>query len=137
MSTPVIDACVAIKWFLPEEGYKKAGAILKTHNKMIAPDLFFIEIDAIITKKVRQKLVDREDAYRIYREIRNIPFEIIPYTLISGIAFDLSSALSITQYDACYLSVALEFNQKLYTADKRFFNGMKNTPFEHHLEYVN
>lgn len=50
---------------------------------MIAPDLFFIEMDAMITKKVRQKLVDREDAYNIYQEVRNIPFEVIPYNLIS------------------------------------------------------
>lgn len=136
MNTPVIDACVAIKWFLPEEGYEKAGKIFRSYNKMIAPDLFFIEFDAIVTKKVRQKLVDREDAYKISSEIRNIPFEIIPYSLISDTAFDLSSALSITQYDACYLSVAIEFNQKLYTADKRFFNGMQNTPFAHHMDYL-
>lgn len=136
MIIPVIDACVAIKWFLPETGYKNAGAILRKHNKMIAPDLFFVEMDAIITKKVRQKLTEREDASNIYDEVRNIPFQVVPYTLISKIAFDLSSALSITQYDACYLSVAIEFDQKVYTADKRFFNGMKNTPFKHHMVLV-
>lgn len=136
MNIPVIDACVAIKWFLPEKGYKKAGVILRKHNKMIAPDLFFIEMDAIITKKIRQKLIEREDASKMYEEVRNIPFEIISYSLISKIAFDLSSALSITQYDACYLAVAIEFNQKVYTADQRFFNGMKNTPFKHHMELV-
>ncbi|MDZ7719616.1 MAG: type II toxin-antitoxin system VapC family toxin [Balneolaceae bacterium] len=136
MSIPVIDACVAIKWFLPETGYEMAGEIFKSHNKMMAPDLFFIEFDAVVTKKVRQKLVDREDANKMYQEIRNIPFEIIPYSLISNIAFDLSSALSISLYDACYLAVAIEFDEKIFTADKRFFNGMKNTPFGHHLEYV-
>ena len=136
MSTPVIDACVAIKWFLSERGYEKAGALLKTHNKMIAPDLFFIEMDAIVTKKVRQKLVDRDDAYKIYQEIRNIQFEVIPYNLISKIAFDLLSTLSITQYNACYLSAAIEFDQKLYTADKRFFKEMKGTPFEGYIKYL-
>ena len=136
MSKPVIDACVAIKWFLPERGHEIAGEILKNHNNMIAPDLFFIEMDAIITKKVRQRFVDLEDAKKMHEETRNFPIKIIPYSMISDIAFDLSSGLSITLYDACYLATAIEFDQKIYTSDKRFVNGMKNTPFEHHLEYV-
>lgn len=133
MKIPVIDACVAIKWFLPEKNHQKAGAILNQYNKMIAPDLFYIEMDAIITKKVRQKLVEQKDAYQIYQEIRNIPFEIVPYSLLSKMALDLSTALPITQYDACYLSAAIEYNQVVHTADRRFVRGMKGTPFEHYV----
>ncbi|MEX0647132.1 MAG: type II toxin-antitoxin system VapC family toxin [Balneolaceae bacterium] len=136
MIRPVIDACVAIKWFLPEKDHDKAGAILNQYNMMIAPDLFLIELDAIITKKVRQKLVEPEEAIQIYSEIRNIPFEFIPYNLISKLALDLSIALPVTQYDACYLATAIEYNQKLYTADKRFIRGMKKTPFERYLSPI-
>jgi len=133
MKLPVIDACVAIKWFLPEESQEKASAIFNRFNRFIAPDLFFIEIDSIITKKIRQKLVEPKDAHKIYDEIRNIPFIIIPYKMISKMAFDLSSTLPITQYDACYLSVAIEHNQKVYTADRKFFNGLRNTPFKNYV----
>lgn len=136
MSIPVIDACVAIKWFLPEENFEKAGVLLSTYNRMIAPDLFFIEFDAIISKKVRQRLVTQKDAVTMFQEIRNLPFEVIPYTMISSLAFDLSSTLPITTYDACYLSVAIEFNQTVYTADKRFFRGMRETPFESFVEAI-
>lgn len=134
MNIPVVDACVGIKWFLPEEGHEKAGAILDHHKLMMAPDLFYIEMDAIITKKVRQKLIEPVDAPVIYKEIRNFPFKIIPYKHLSKMALDLSSALPITQYDACYLSVAIEFNQKVLTADRRFYRAMQGTPFE---QYVN
>lgn len=134
MSIPVIDACVAIKWFLPEKHYQKAGNILSGHNRFYAPDLFRIEMDSIITKKVRQRLIETDDAYRIYEEIRNIPIEIIPYSLIGKLAFDLSTALAITQYDACYLATAIEYNEKVISADIRFIRGMKGTPFE---QYVN
>lgn len=134
MNTHVIDACVAIKWFLPEEKYKEAGDILSQHDRLYAPDLFEIEIDSIITKKVRQKLIETEDAYRIFEEIRNIPIQIIPYKLIEKLAFDLSVALPVTQYDACYLAVAIEYNEKVITADKRFVRGLKGTPFEQYVE---
>jgi len=134
MSTHVIDACVAIKWFLPEEKYKEAGNILSHHKRFYAPDLFEIEIDSIIIKKVRQRLIEKEDAYRIFEEIRNIPIQIIPYKLIEKLAFDLSVALPITQYDACYLAIAIEYNEKVISADLRFVRGLKGTPFEQYIE---
>lgn len=134
MTNPVIDACVAIKWFLPEVKHEKAGELLRSHRLFIAPDLFLTEFDAIVTKKVRQRLIEKEDAVKMVQEIRNLPFEIIPYKLISGLAFDLSSSLPVTQYDACYLAVAIEFDQCVITADRRFFNGMSGTPFEQSVE---
>ena len=133
MILSVVDACVAIKWFLPEKGHEKAAGILERCELMLAPDLFYIEMDAIITKKVRQKLIEPDDAPVIYKEIRNIPFKIIPYTLISKMALDLSSTLPVTQYDACYLSVAIEYNQVVLTADQRFYRAMQRTPFERYV----
>ncbi|PWN06456.1 type II toxin-antitoxin system VapC family toxin [Rhodohalobacter mucosus] len=134
MNKPVIDACVAIKWFLPEEKHEEAGILLSSYNSLIAPDLFFIEFDAIVTKKVRQRLVEQNDADTMVQEIRKLPFEVIPYSMISRLAFDLSSTLPITLYDACYLSVAIEFNQTVTTADMRFYRGIKQTPFAHFVE---
>lgn len=134
MSIPVIDACVAIKWFLPETNYQKAVDILSSHNRLYAPDLFEVEMDSIITKKVRQRLIEPDEAYNIYEEIRNIPIQIISYSLIGKLAFDLSVALPITQYDACYLAVAIEYGEKVISADMRFVRGMTGTPF---AKYVN
>ena len=133
MNIPVIDACVAIKWFLPENNYRQAGKILSSYNRMIIPDLFLIEFDAIVTKKVRQRLVEQGDALLIIQEVRNIPFDVIPYKMVSKMAFDLSSALPITQYDACYLAAAIEYNEIVVTADIRFLNGMRGTPFESYV----
>ncbi len=134
MNILVVDACVAIKWFLPENKFKEAGEILNSFNRMIIPDLFLIEFDAIVTKKVRQRLVEQSDAVQIIQEIRNIPFDVVPYKLVSKMAFDLSSALPITQYDACYLAAAIEYDEKVVTADMRFFNGMRGTPFESYVK---
>lgn len=130
MNIPVIDACVAIKWFLPENNYQKAGKILNSHNQFFAPDLFQIELDSIITKKVRQRLIESEDAYDMYEEIRHIPIQIISYSAIGKLAFDLSVGLPITQYDACYLAVAIEYDTQVISADMRFVRALKGTPFE-------
>ncbi len=133
MKLPVIDACVAIKWFLPETNYERAREILYRYNSMMAPDLFFIELDAIITKKIRKREIKLYEADELYSEVRNLPVKPVEYKLLSKLAFDLSSTLPITLYDACYLALAIEFEQQVYTADLRFYNGMKDTPFEDYV----
>ena len=130
MRIPVIDACVAIKFFLPEEGFEKAGTLMNRYNRMISPDLFMVEFDAIIEKKVRQKLLDSDGAYELFNEIRKLPIEIISYSEISRLAIDLSVTLPISLCDACYLAVAIEFDQQVITADNRFYRGIRGTPFE-------
>lgn len=134
MSIPVIDASVAIKWFLPEIKHKEAGVLLKNHkNRMLVPDLFFIEFDAIVTKKVRQNLVERPDSSIICDEVRNLPFISVPYELVFSLALNLSTSLPITHYDACYLAVAVEYNEVVVTADKRFYSALRGTPFESYV----
>lgn len=76
--------------------------------------------------------IDR-DSTAMRRQIRQLPSEVIPYSRIYKLAFNISSALPITQYDACFLSVAIEFNQKVITADKRFFKGMRHTPYHNFI----
>jgi len=130
MNTPVIDACVAIKWFVPEKDYQSAAKVLNEFPEFLAPDLFLIEIDAILTKKIRKKELDLSEAEIIYHEVRNLPFKLIEYDQVSKLSFDLSASLPITLYDAIYLSVALVFNEEVITADERFYRGMNGTPFQ-------
>lgn len=136
MTEPVIDACVAIKWFIPEAGHESAAAVLYRYTSMIAPDLFFTELDAIISKKVRKREIELYNAEKLYTETRSLPIKIHEYKRISRLAFELSTVLPITQYDACYLALAIEFGQPLYTADQRFLNGMQKTPFSKYMRAV-
>lgn len=134
MNIPVIDACVAIKWFIPETGYQKASELIQAHSEFLAPELFLIEMDAIITKKVRKKEIELSEAYILHDEIRKLPFKLIRYDQTAKLSFELSATLPITTYDATYLSVALQFNEEVYTADRRFYRGISTTPFR---DYVN
>ncbi len=130
MNKPVIDACVAIKWFLPEKDHESASKVLNQFPEFLAPGLFLIEIDAILTKKIRKIELEIDEAEILYHEIRKLPFKYIEYTRISKLSFDLSATLPITLYDATYLSVAMLFDEEVITADERFYRGMKGTPFK-------
>ena len=58
MNSYVIDASVAAKWLFLEQGTDEAIQLLEQFNYFYAPSLFQIELDAIITKKVRKKRIE-------------------------------------------------------------------------------
>jgi len=133
MTHYVIDASFAIKWILPEEGSDKALSVLEDLHRFIIPDLFLIESDSIITKKLRRRELDISDASDLRNKVRKFPYVTIPYSDISQFVFELSSTMYISLYDACYLAVAIEYEGFLYTADMRMYNGLKNTPFSKYV----
>ncbi len=136
MNIPVIDACVAIKWFIPEPGYQNAFEIIQSYSEFLAPELFLIEIDAILTKKVRKREIEVSEAHILFDEVRKLPFKLIHYGQIAKLSFELSATLPITLYDACYLSVALQFNEEVFTADHRFYRGISETPFKDYVKRI-
>lgn len=129
MKPQVIDASVAIKWFLPEPGSDQALEVLDTLEHALVPDLFYIESDSILSRKIRKRELSISEAEFLYDEFRNLPFITINYDRISTSALKLATEFSITQYDACYLAVAVEFDGKLYTADQRLYNRLSSTVF--------
>lgn len=129
----VIDASVAIKWFVWEEGTEEAQKLLEELSFFYVPDLFLMEIDSILSKKVRRKELTISDSFEKRRIFRQLPYKLITYKELAEFSFRLATEFSITLYDATYLSTAIDYDAVFYTADKRLVNGMKNTPFSDHI----
>ena len=119
MNIQVVDACFAIKWFLPEKGSVEARNVFEKLDYFFVPDLFLIEMDSIISKKVRSKQLSVEEGEEIYKKIRTLRLISISYKKIQEDSFFLSTRFSISLYDACYLALAIKYNGLLHTADKR------------------
>ncbi|MDZ7771496.1 MAG: type II toxin-antitoxin system VapC family toxin [Balneolaceae bacterium] len=127
----MIDASVALKWFLKEEGTEEALRILDELTSFIAPDLIFREMHAVLTKRVRMNYLDLDEAIAINEtDAGRLPCKHPLRIRIDAFAFELASTIPITLYDACYLALAIEFGTLLYTSDRKLVNGLKNTPFE-------
>lgn len=129
MNYSVIDACFAIKWFLPEQGSDKAQLFLESLDHFIVPDLFLIEFDNILSKKVRKRELDIAGAEEIFKVLRSLPFITIPYEKLSSEVLYISTRFPVTQYDACYIALAVEYKGCFYTADKRLLRGVENTAY--------
>jgi len=61
----VVDASVAVKWFLPEAGSEEATQLLTGTDKLIAPDLVRVEVAAAITRRVRLGELPENEAIQI------------------------------------------------------------------------
>lgn len=136
MKNSVIDASIAIKWFIWEEGTEEAQQLLDELSLFWIPDLFLIEVDAILTKKARRGELKIADAFQKRRVFRQLPYKLIPFEEIAEFAFRLSTEFPITLYDATYLATAVDHEGIFYTADQRLVNGMSNTPFDKYIKQL-
>jgi predicted nucleic acid-binding protein len=60
----VVDASVAVKWFVEEGGRAGALAVLRCKAKIVVPDLFFSEFANVLWEKHRKSEVSAEQAAR-------------------------------------------------------------------------
>ncbi|WP_211175979.1 type II toxin-antitoxin system VapC family toxin [Brasilonema sp. UFV-L1] len=62
MSRYVVDANVAIKWFLPQVYADDARRLLTGNHSLLVPDLLFPEVGNILWKEVRFGLGTAKEA---------------------------------------------------------------------------
>lgn len=136
LSDYVIDASVAVKWFLNEELAEEALEILHQLSFFYAPEIFLTEIDSVLTKYVRQRKMTISDAWDKRKLFRVLPYRLIEYNKIEDFAFQLATEFSVTTYDASYLAIAIDYNAVLYTADQRLANGLSTTPFSDYVKSI-
>ncbi len=54
MSRYVLDASVAIKWFVPKIYSNAARQLLASDHSFLVPDFFFAEVGNVLWKRVRR-----------------------------------------------------------------------------------
>ncbi|HVG07663.1 MAG TPA: type II toxin-antitoxin system VapC family toxin, partial [Thermoanaerobaculia bacterium] len=69
MTRIVVDASVAIKWFLPEQHSLQALRLLEGGRELVAPDLIWAEIGNVLWKRWRQGELADENARTILRDL--------------------------------------------------------------------
>jgi predicted nucleic acid-binding protein len=115
----VVDASVALKWVLEEEG-TSAARRLAASQALAAPDLMFVECASVLAMKVRRGLLSRADASIALALIDDMPIRSAPsrghVRAAQAIAFELDQ----TAYDSLYLAVAIALRCDLVTADEAF-----------------
>jgi len=115
----VVDASVAFKWLVREDGSDKALRLLDRCD-VIAPALLLAECRNAILTNVRRGKLSVEAAKQIELDLDALQIATVPTELFLSQAFVLGLRLSHPIYDCIYLAAAMATDRVLITADGNF-----------------
>jgi predicted nucleic acid-binding protein len=126
--TPVvIDASVAIKWVIEEDGTPQALA-LRARTRPIAPDLLTAECANILWKKTRRGELSMEEATFAARLLQHADVELCPTRSLLEASTRMAVELDHPAYDCLYLALAVERGCDFITADERLLRKLAQHP---------
>ncbi|MFO0872438.1 MAG: type II toxin-antitoxin system VapC family toxin [Phycisphaerales bacterium] len=120
----VVDASVAVKWLLPEKHSVEATALLARGNRLIAPDLLWIEVGNVLWKHQRRGSLSIEETTQLAEQVMSIPIEIEPSESLVQPAVQLALSTGRSVYDCVYIALALMRDAVLATADERLAHAL-------------
>lgn len=121
MAGLVIDASVAVKWFIEEDRSAEAQRLLNADADLIAPTSILYEVfhalwDAARTRRLlSNRLPD-------FADVVPTPFAtLVPIEHLYAAAAAMAQSHNLPIYDCAYIALAQREHAELVTADERMF----------------
>jgi predicted nucleic acid-binding protein len=125
----VVDAGVAIKWYVPEVHDAEAKRLLDPSCRLHVPELFFPEFGNIVWKKARllkRPEITEQEGRDILGLLLGVDLDVHPMSPLLQPAYDIAVGPECpTVYDCCYLVLAEMLGCRLVTADRAFYDALK------------
>jgi|SRR5579862_1839779 len=114
----IVDASVALKWVIEEEGSEAASAL--AGESLSSPSLVLAECaNALWAKALRREITGAEVLERL-ELLRAAPVLLVPLEELVEEATRLALMLRHHVYDCLYLALAVREKTRLVTADRQF-----------------
>ena len=130
MNTYIVDASVAVKWFLEEENQKSAIHLAnecgKNRIKIIVPEFFFVEMANVFWSKTERNLLKIFEAMEMMDRLVKLGLKRYSDHELSEVALENALQYGISVYDALYVSLAEIYVAPLVTADETLIKACKN-----------
>jgi predicted nucleic acid-binding protein len=121
----VVDASLAVKWFLPEAGADAAAMVLLGDKVIVGPDMLAVEVHATLVRGANMVKANREEAVSSIQRFQNM-LESNDVQLIRSTprqierSANLAIKLGHPLKDCIYLTLAMELDCELVTCDAKF-----------------
>lgn len=121
--TLVVDASVALKWFLNEPLAEASAGLLALPDRLIAPELLLSEVTHALLKRYRRGELENDE---IESAVSRLPelVSIVSAASLNLNALEIAKAYDRSAYDALYVALALKQECRLVTADERLYNAL-------------
>ena len=131
MDKLVIDASVAVKWFVAEPYSNEARRVLDNYQSgkasFRAPDILPAELANTIWKKQLFQGLKEADAKDILAAFGRLQVALVPAMALLDDAYKLAITHRRSIYDALYLALSLREKCPLVTADEKFVNALEGS----------
>jgi predicted nucleic acid-binding protein len=125
VTSAVVDASVAVKWFVPREWTEEAQAVLESvatsrDRRFFVPEVFFAEMLSAL-KRSRDEVEEIHAALEAVSELplRSVTWNEAPRSRTLDMALG-----NVGAYDAIYAALAIERQLPLLTADARLARAL-------------
>ena len=123
----VVDASVAVKWLVAEDGSDEADRLLAGSEDLHAPRLMASEVANALWRKARLGEIERSRVAVLMGTVAAMPVHWSADETFCAEAARLALALDRPVYDCVYLALAHRIDARLVTADARFANALQST----------
>ena len=121
MSDFVLDASLALQWFLEDEADRKysLGVLASLSEKRaLVPVLWFYEVGNGLLMAYRRKRISRDQVEGFLTRLKALPIEAAQQTPSEILELPaLAQSHGLTNYDAAYLALAMRLHLPLATSD--------------------
>lgn len=122
----IVDASVAFKWLVNEDGSDIALLLRRQHN-LLAPDLLLIECRNAALTALRKGELTLEAAIEVDRNLLAIRLQTVASIPLLSDAFAIAAEIKHPIYDCVYIAAAIATHRLLVTADARFAAKLANS----------
>lgn len=130
----VLDASVAIKWYVPEDDSDKADSLLDGRVLFFAPDLFFVEVAGALIRQHREYAqLSEQDVRRAIDNVLRVGVETIPSASLVSHAVGLSLQMHHPVRDCFYLALAERWESVMVTADQQLLEKARRAGLEKYV----
>ena len=132
----VVDASVAIKWYVPEIYEQEATKLLGGNHVFHAPELIYPEFSNILWKKVRRGEITPAEGQRIIAALAKQKLIAHAHQPLTQSVYTGAEATGQTVYDWTYLAMAMALSCEFVTAGEEFYRALEKTPLQANLLWI-
>lgn len=133
----IVDASVAVKWFVRENLHEQALSILDNYaGELEAPDFLVTEVANVAWKKAVRGEITRDQAKAISVAVRE-SIDVFHSSIdLMPRAMEIALRLNHPIYDCQYVACAEAASSCVITADERFVKIVRETEFSEQIRFL-
>ena len=121
MSDFVLDASLALQWFLEDEAdrkYSLAVLAILSEKRASVPPLWFYEVGNGLLMAYRRKRISLDQMHGFLARLKALPIDSAQQTITEIVELPtLAQTYGLTNYDAAYLALAIRLGLPVATTD--------------------